>query len=115
MALQCARFRGFSDIAPATLDGSPGGSFELTLAATDDGRTSALSGELTLQTGNGLVCSGPVAESGASALSSTCREASGASWLVTVDAQGTSNQSVEGTLVAVPESTGALLASVSAG
>jgi DMSO/TMAO reductase YedYZ heme-binding membrane subunit len=94
----------------ATLDGSPGGSFELTLAAAD-GQGSAASGELTLQTGNGLACSGPVVESGASALSSTCREANGASWLVTVDAQGTSNQSVQGTLVAVPQSTGARLAS----
>jgi DMSO/TMAO reductase YedYZ heme-binding membrane subunit len=95
----------------ATLDGSPGGSFELTLAGSDDSQSSVPSGQLVLQTGSGLTCSGPVAETDRAALSSTCREASGASWLVTVEAQGTSNRSVQGTLVAIPQSTGARLAS----
>jgi DMSO/TMAO reductase YedYZ heme-binding membrane subunit len=98
-------------ILDATLDGSPGGSFELTLAAADDGQTSAVSGELLLQTATGLACSGPVEETNGSALSSSCREASGASWLVTVDAQGASNSSVQGTLAAVPQPTGARLTS----
>jgi DMSO/TMAO reductase YedYZ heme-binding membrane subunit len=97
-------------ILDATLDGSPGGSLELTLTSTDDGQSSAVSGELFLQTATGLACSGPVTTNG-SALLSSCRQTSGASWLVTVDAQGTSSQSVKGTLVAVPQSTGARLSS----
>jgi DMSO/TMAO reductase YedYZ heme-binding membrane subunit len=96
-------------VLDATLDGSPGGSFELTLAGSDDGQSSRASGELVLQTSAGLACSGPVAETGGTALSSTCREASGASWLVTVDAQGTSDRSVQGTLEALPQPTGARL------
>jgi DMSO/TMAO reductase YedYZ heme-binding membrane subunit len=97
-------------ILDATFDGSPGGSFELTLAA-GNAQANSVSGQLVLQTATGLACSGPVTETDASALSSTCREASGASWLVTVDAQGTSNQSVQGTLVAVPQFTGTRLTS----
>lgn len=94
----------------ATLDGSPGGSFEMTLAASD-AQSSAVSGELVLETRAGLACSGPVAETDGAALSSTCRESGGASWLVTVDAHGTSARSVQGTLVAMPQPTGARLTS----
>lgn len=85
-----------------TLDGSPSGTFELVLSAGGEGE--GIVGQLSLQTSDGLACAGPLVQADEGGLAALCRDASGASWAVSVTARSQPDGSVRGTLAVEPAS-----------